>query len=230
MNNVIVLAKVEKKTVSEKGSALNVSMKKLFGEGQNFINVICYDDVKKEVDATVSEGSFVVAEGRLQSRNFEKDGKRKYVTELIANRVVVVDGDNIPSVNTVSLTGRLTRDPDVRYSSESKAVAHYTLAVDKKDGADFIDMTTFGKSAEFIEKYIKKGTKIEITGQISSGSYEKDGEKIYTTGVITNTVNFAESKKSSGGSSSSEPAPESAGSYGAGFDPSSIDDDDLPFN
>jgi single-strand DNA-binding protein len=110
-------------------------------------------------------------------------------------------------MNKVILIGRLTRDPDVRYtqSAEPKAVAKYTLAVDRrfKDAngerqADFISCTAFGKAAEFVEKYLHKGTKIAVTGHIQTGSYEKDGAKHYTTDVIIEEQEFCESKRQDG--------------------------------
>ena len=96
--------------------------------------------------------------------------------------------------------GRLTRDADIRQSAGQNptTVARYTLAVDRRGkdaGADFINMVSFGKTAEFIEKYVHKGTKIAAKGRIQTGSYEKDGKKIYTTDVVAEEVEFAESKK-----------------------------------
>lgn len=107
-------------------------------------------------------------------------------------------------MNKVILMGRLTRDPEVRYTqgTTSMAVANYTLAVDrrfKKDGeasADFIRCVTFGKSAEFAEKYFRQGTKLVICGHIQTGSYtDKDGRKVYTTDVIVDEQEFAESRR-----------------------------------
>lgn len=107
-------------------------------------------------------------------------------------------------MNKVILMGRLTRDPEVRYTTgdNSMAIARYTLAVDRKysknnneNNADFIPCVTFGKSAEFTEKYLKKGTKIAVTGRIQTGSYtNKDGVKVYTTDVVVEDQEFAESK------------------------------------
>ena len=116
-------------------------------------------------------------------------------------------------MNKVVLMGRLTRDPEVRYVSgeNATAIARYTLAVDrrfKRDGeqsADFINCVVFGKGAEFAEKYLKQGTKIAAVGRIQTGSYtNKDGQKVYTTDVVVEEQEFAESKNSSGGESSSE--------------------------
>lgn len=107
-------------------------------------------------------------------------------------------------MNKVILMGRLTKDPDVRYSQGEKAtaVARYALAVDRKfkrDGeasADFINCIAFGKNGEFAEKYLRKGTKIVVVGRIQTGSYtNKDGQKVYTTDVVVEEHEFAESKK-----------------------------------
>jgi single-strand DNA-binding protein len=106
-------------------------------------------------------------------------------------------------MNKVVLVGRLTKDPEVRYSQgvNSTAVARYSLAVDrrfKKDGeasADFINCIAFGRSGEFAEKYLKKGTKIAVVGRIQTGSYEKDGRKVYTTDVVVEEHEFVESKQ-----------------------------------
>ena len=108
-------------------------------------------------------------------------------------------------MNKVILIGRLTKDPDIRYSqgNESMCVARYTLAVDrrfKKDGeqtADFISCVAFGKAAEFAEKWFKQGIKVAVTGRIQTGSYtNKDGAKVYTTDVVVEEQEFAESKNS----------------------------------
>ena len=108
-------------------------------------------------------------------------------------------------MNKVVLMGRLTRDPDVRYSQGETplAIARYTLAVDrrfKRNGeqdADFINCVAFGRTAEFAEKYLHQGVKIAVTGRIQTGSYtNKDGVKVYTTDVVVEEQEFAESKKS----------------------------------
>lgn len=109
-------------------------------------------------------------------------------------------------MNKVILMGRLTRDPEIRYTQGDKpmAIARYTLAVDrrfKREGdqsADFIPCVVFGKGGEFAEKYLKKGTKVAVTGRIQTGSYtNKDGVKVYTTDVIVEEQEFAESKAQS---------------------------------
>ena len=133
--------------------------------------------------------------------------------------------------------GRLTRDPEVRYTQgeNATAVARFTLAVDRRfrrDDAstDFIGCVAFGRNAEFIEKYFRQGTKALITGRIQTGSYtNRDGQKVYTTDVVVEEQEFAESKGSSdnGGFAQAAPAPQSAGD---GFMnvPDGIDEE-LPF-
>ena len=105
-------------------------------------------------------------------------------------------------MNKVILMGRLTRDPEVRYSQgeQATAVARYTLAVDRRgrnqeNSADFIPCVAFGKAAEFAERYLHKGTKIVLTGRIQTGSYtNKDGQRVYTTDIVAEDQEFAESK------------------------------------
>ena len=110
-------------------------------------------------------------------------------------------------MNKVILMGYLTKDPEVRYTQSDKplAIARYTLAVNrayKKEGepdADFIPCVAFGKNGEFAEKYLKQGTKIVITGRIQTGSYtNRDGQKVYTTDVVIEEQEFAESKRAAG--------------------------------
>lgn len=99
--------------------------------------------------------------------------------------------------------GRLTKDPEVRHTTtqngEDFAIARYTLAIDRRGkdaGADFIPCVAFGKSGDFAEKYLSKGTKMAVVGRIQTGSYEKDGKKVYTTEVVIEEQEFAESKRS----------------------------------
>lgn len=138
-------------------------------------------------------------------------------------------------MNKVILMGRLTRDPDVRYSQgeNATAVARYILAVDRKiskeNEADFISCVCFGKSAEFVEKYLHKGTKVAIVGRIQTGGYtNKDGNRVFTTDVVVEEHEFAESK--SGAGSNSVPADKANTSISDGFMniPDGIDDE-LPF-
>lgn len=145
-------------------------------------------------------------------------------------------------MNKVILMGRLTRDPEVRYSQGDgqMAIARYTLAVDRRfnrnneQTADFISCVAFGRSAEFAEKYLKQGTKIVATGRIQTGSYtNKDGNRVYTTDVVIEDQEFAESKGSASSSDSSyqpagTPAPSNASAEGFMSIPEGIEDD-LPF-
>ena len=140
-------------------------------------------------------------------------------------------------MNKVILMGRLTRDPEVRYTQgdNAMAIARYSLAVDrrfKRDGdpdADFINCVAFGKSGEFAEKYLKKGTKIAVVGRIQTGSYtNKDGQKVYTTDVVVEEQEFAESKNSSS-SDNNQSAPENKNTDFMNI-PDEIEDSELPFN
>ena len=102
-------------------------------------------------------------------------------------------------MNNVSIVGRFARDPEVRYTDSGIAVARFTVAVNRqvKDGAqtaDFISCVAFRGTAEFIEKYFKKGMAVGLTGRIQTGSYEKEGTKVYTTDVVADKVEFVEKK------------------------------------
>ena len=151
-------------------------------------------------------------------------------------------------MNKVILMGRLTRDPDVRYSQgeNTTAVARFTLAVDRRfvrrDGngeqtADFIGCVAFGKTAEFVERYFRQGMRMTICGRIQTGSYtNRDGQKVYTTDVVVEEVEFAESKNASGngGGDNSEFRPSAAPMPSAAADgfmniPDGVDEE-LPFN
>ena len=145
-------------------------------------------------------------------------------------------------MNKVVLVGRLTRDPEVRYSQgdNATAVARYTLAVDRRfrrDGeptADFIPCVVFGRSAEFAEKYFHQGLKVVVTGRIQTGSYtNRDGNKVYTTDVVVEDQEFAESKAASqaNGNNYTPARPEPSAASGDGFMniPDGIDEE-LPFN
>ena len=154
-------------------------------------------------------------------------------------------------MNKVILMGRLTRDPEVRYTQgdNAMAIARYTLAVDRRfnrnngddQTADFIGCVAFGRAGEFAEKYLRKGTKLVVTGRIQTGSYtNKDGVKVYTTDVVVEDQEFAESKNASsndgfsggfnGGNNFGGSRPEPSGA-GDGFMniPDGIDEE-LPFN
>ena len=152
-------------------------------------------------------------------------------------------------MNKVILMGRLTRDPDIRYSQGDNpmAVARYTLAVDRRftkrdwgdsqQTADFISCVAFGRSAEFAERYLRKGLKLVVTGRIQTGSYtNQEGQKVYTTDVVVEDQEFAESKAASdnyqgggGFAPMDRPAPSTAAPDGFMNIPDGIDEE-LPFN
>lgn len=148
-------------------------------------------------------------------------------------------------MNKVILMGRLTRDPDVRYSQGDSpmAIARYTLAVDRRfrrdndqQTADFISCVAFGRNGEFAEKYLHQGTKIVVEGRIQTGSYtNKDGNKVYTTEVVVENQEFAESKASAANNEGGfQPQAQSAPTAPAGDGfmniPDGVEDVGLPFN
>lgn len=135
-------------------------------------------------------------------------------------------------MNVVMLMGRLTRDPEVRTTTgnEPMTIARYTLAVDrrtKEKATDFINCVCFGKNAEFAEKYLRQGMKIVVEGRIQTGSYtNRDGKKVYTTDVVVEGHEFAESK----GEKTETKAEPKAETRQDGFMPIPDDMPDLPFN
>ena len=147
-------------------------------------------------------------------------------------------------MNKVILMGRLTRDAEVRYSQgdASTAVARFSLAVDrrfKRDGddqsADFINCVAFGRTGEFMERFGRKGTKFLVEGRIQTGSYtNKDGQRVFTTDVVVEQIEFAESKSSNDGNNggyvpTNRPTPSGAAGDGFMNIPDGIDEE-LPFN
>ena len=151
----------------------------------------------------------------------------------------VYQGREVSVVNKVILMGRLTRDPDIRYvngDEKTTAIARYTLAVDRRvkteggQTADFISCVAFSKVADFTERYLHQGTKIVVEGRIQTGSYtNKDGQKVYTTEVVVENCEFAESKNESTTSGSSRPEPVNAAGDGFMNIPDGVEDEGLPF-
>ena len=141
-------------------------------------------------------------------------------------------------MNTVNLVGRLTRDPDIRYANSGTSVARINVACDRRfrtengPTADFIPCIAFGKTAEFIENYFHKGQRIGLVGRIQTGNYiNNDGQKVYTTDVVIDHVEFVENK-GAGNATEARPAPEAAGAPDDdGFYniPDGLDEE-LPFN
>jgi single-strand DNA-binding protein len=166
-------------------------------------------------------------------------------------------------MNVVVISGNLARDPEVRYSQSQLAIAKFTVAVNRiprkgeDAGADFLRVTAFGKQAENIERFLRKGSKVGVEGRIETGSYDnKDGQKVYTTDIIASRVEFLDSKQQGGGSgnvldgdfgrqdfdepfgggqpaktsaSASAPASGSPTSPPTGFSGLEEEEDDLPF-
>ena len=141
-------------------------------------------------------------------------------------------------MNKVFLMGRLTRDPEIRYGNDNKPVARYSIAVDRRykdqNGnypTDFFNLTSFGNTASFVEKYLRKGTKIVVEGELRNNNYEKDGKTVYSDQIIANSVEFAESKNAQGGGDySNAPSNAPTGDAGDGFN--AIEDateENLPF-
>ena len=127
-------------------------------------------------------------------------------------------------INNVVITGRLTRDPELRTTQNGKSVTSFTVANDTGYGdfkkTNFINIVSWGKTAEFVVNYFKKGSAIGLCGSIQTRDYEKDGKKVYITEVVANEVHFIESKKN-------DAAGEPEADYGDDF--TAINDDDLPF-
>lgn len=139
-------------------------------------------------------------------------------------------------MNSVALTGRFTRDPDVRYTDNGLSIARFTIAVDRRfkreneATADFIRCVAFGKTAEFIEKHFQKGMKIEVNGRIQTGSYKnQDGDTVYTTDVIVESCDFGESRRSQEQSNPDGDRHSPAGEDGFMYIPDGIDEE-VPFN
>lgn len=145
-------------------------------------------------------------------------------------------------MNKVILMGRLTRDPDIRVTTgeNTMTIARYTLAADRRTRktdtneptADFISCVAFGKAAEFAEKYFHQGMRVLITGRIQTGSYtNKDGQKVYTTDVIVEEQEFADSRAAGQVNSSGTEAPQADSMQGDGFMnlPVGVEDDGIPF-
>lgn len=140
-------------------------------------------------------------------------------------------------MNKVILMGRLTRDPEIRYGNDNRPIARYAIAVDRRykdqNGnypTDFFNLTSFGNTATFVEKYLRKGTKIVVEGEIRNNNYEKDGKTVYQDQIVANSVEFAESKGAQGNDFSNSTSNAPTADAGDGFN--AIDDateDNLPF-
>ena len=141
-------------------------------------------------------------------------------------------------MNIVALSGRLTKAPETRYGGQDNNVkiARFTLAVDSKDGADFINIKCLGRTAEWAEKWLSKGNKVEVSGKIQTGHYTKDGKEVYYTEVLANALGFGESKAEAEARRSGQQRPDGQARQepptdenGFMYIPDGIDEE-LPFN
>jgi single-strand DNA-binding protein len=138
-------------------------------------------------------------------------------------------------MNRVVLVGRLTKDPELKYTQSGVAVVRFTLAVNRafknaagETEADFVSCQVWRKPAENVANYLKKGSLAGVDGRIQTGSYEKDGVKVYTTEVVADSVQFLDPKPSGNGNASSVPKSD-PGAYQGNNSPIEVSDDDLPF-
>jgi len=137
-------------------------------------------------------------------------------------------------MNSTQLVGRLTRDPELRYTTSGKAVANANIAVNrtfKRDEADFINLVAWGKTAEVLANHVKKGSRIGVEGRIETGFYEKDGRRVYTTDVVVNQIHFLDSKNEGQGGQSNEQHTQQNDNFNyRDNDPFiEVDSDSLPF-
>lgn len=190
--------------------------------GSDYVNCICYESVAEYVEKQVKEGSKVFVYGRLLEDSYiGKDKKKVYYTEVVSSQVIAVDAPR--SFNKAVIMGRLTKDPEVRWSQGEKpiAIARYTLAVDRRGKgsneektADFFNVVSFGAAAEFVEKYLRKGTKIAVSGRLTSGSYEnQEKQKVYTLEITSERISFAERKNAGTSEVTSNRTPNTDGGF-----------------
>lgn len=208
--------------------------------GSDFIPVTAFGKAAEVLEKAKKDDVVFIKDGSIQTGSYtDRNGQKVYTTDVIA-RIVQIINDDV-TFNAVALMGRLTRDPYI--TSGETPTARFTLAVDRQyksseqDNADFISCVVFGKTAEFAEKYLRKGTKIALEGYFHTGSYtNKEGQKVYTKDIVGNRLEFAESKSTSTAGNGAD-APANVGMSGAA--PAGIDfgfinipegiDDELPF-
>ncbi len=174
-------------------------------EGADFIPCVVFGKSAEFAEKYLKKGTAVLVTGRIQTGSYtKKDGSITYTTEVISDRQTT-EKDGALNMNVVLFEGRLTKDPSLHYTQGDNPMcfARYTLAVTRgyyskdKDASDYISCVCMGKAAQFVEKYLKKGTAVAIRGRIRTGSYtNKSGVKIYTTEVVVETQTFATRKKS----------------------------------
>lgn len=204
MNLITIAGVVEKLTTKnlENGMWCRISLAvRTNTEAVNRVTVDFSGSIADDVAANVAENSSIICTGELRSGNYQKDGKTIYYTKMQATSFSYASEST--TLNVGSLMGRLTRDPDVRYSTGEKpmAIARFTMALDRRfktegeQPADFIQCVAFGKTGEFVEKYLHKGTKIAAAGHIQTGHYtNRNGEEVDTFDFNVSHLEFAESK------------------------------------
>ncbi len=165
-------------------------------DAADYIRGLAFTAAADYIKSNVKEGDNIVLLGHLQTRDYtDNSGQKKYVTEAVAESVSLGAKGNYQ--NEAIFMGRLTRDPHLSYGQTPSA--RYTVAVDRRFGgdqtADFISCVAFQKKADFAEKYLRQGTKVLVDGHIQTGSYtNQNGEKVYTTDIVVDNTEFAESK------------------------------------
>ena len=178
-----------------------------FGENStSFVDGFAIGAQADFVKNYLKKGSPIAVVGYLRNNNFEKDGVKKYRSEVVAQAVSSETDGNL-NMNSITEFGRLAADPEIRETENGK-IANFRIAVpksyeaknkkaekDKDDDADFFRVTAFGKTAEFVEKYLKKGEPVGLEGYIKTGSYDRDGKKVYTFELVAEKLTFATSKK-----------------------------------
>lgn len=176
------------------------------GEGSNadYIPCVVFGASAEYARKYIKKGTPLLVTGRIQTGSYtNKEGEKVFTTEVVVENQTSEKEGNL-SMNIVLLEGRPTRDPEVRYTAGDSptAIARYTLGVSRgyfskdKDASDFIQCSTFGRPAEFVEKYLRKGTAVAVRGRLQTGSYtNKDGAKVFTTEVVVEDHTFATKKK-----------------------------------
>ena len=176
------------------------------GENADFLRCVSLSKQGKFVEKYLRKGSAVAVNGTIQTGQYtNKAGKTVYTTEIRSERVTS-EKNGILQMNVAVIEGHLTRDPDIRVTSQGTKTARFTLGVTRpynarrdkaQDESDFISCVAFNERAEFAEKYLKKGTAVGIVGEVRTGSYNRQdtGEKVYTTDVICDRIRFAASKE-----------------------------------
>lgn len=235
MNKTYLVGEVS--NVSAKANDVTrFTIKTTRGKSTSYISCVSF---RKEDTELLADGKRVSLTGRIQTGNYtNKEGQRVYTTDVAVTSLRAVERGE--DMNLVILMGRLTRDPMVTYSSGETpvAIARFTTAVDRRtkksntdeQTADFISTKALGRLGEFTEKYLHKGVKILLTGYIQTGSYTNKGnQKIYTTDVLCDDIEFAESKSASNNAA--------AGNSSVSVDtadfmdiPDGLEDEGLPFN